>query len=69
MLFGGYEHWMLRFWTLRKLDATLLDALIATRTDVRFLELQAVPSCSLTVGSCEEFPFVDLDSMSQNLMS
>ena len=31
MLFGGYEHWMLRFWTLRKLDATLLDALIATR--------------------------------------
>ena len=30
MLFGGYEHWMLRFWTLRKLDATLLDALIAT---------------------------------------
>ena len=32
MLFGGYEHWMLRFWTLRKLDATLLDALIATRS-------------------------------------
>ena len=31
MLFGGYEHWRLRFWTLRKLDATLLDALIATR--------------------------------------
>ena len=31
MLFGGYEHWMLRFWTLRKLNATLLDALIATR--------------------------------------
>ena len=24
---------MLRFWTLRKLDATLLDALIATRSD------------------------------------
>ena len=37
MLFGGYEHWMLRFWTLRKLDATLLDALIATRRiGVRF---------------------------------
>ena len=33
MLFGGYEHWMLRFWTLRKLDVTLLDALIATPTD------------------------------------
>ena len=31
MLFEGYEHWMLRLWTLRKLDATLLDALIATR--------------------------------------
>ena len=31
MSFGGYEHWMLRFWTLRKLDATLLDTLIATR--------------------------------------
>ena len=31
MLFGGYEHWMLQFWMLRKLDATLLDALIATR--------------------------------------
>ena len=31
MLFGGYEDWMLQFWTLRKLDATLLDALIATR--------------------------------------
>ena len=30
MLFEGYEHWMLQFWTLRKLDATLLDALIAT---------------------------------------
>ena len=32
MLFGGYEHWLLWFWTLRKLDATLLDALIATRS-------------------------------------
>ena len=31
MIFGGYEHWMLRFSMLRKLDATLLDALIATR--------------------------------------
>ena len=31
MLFGGYEHWLLRFWTLRKLNATLLDALIATQ--------------------------------------
>ena len=32
MLFGGYEHWMVRFWTLHKLDAKLLDALIATAT-------------------------------------
>ena len=30
-VFEGYERWMLRFWTLRKLDATLLDALITTR--------------------------------------
>ena len=30
MLFGGYEHLMVRFWTLRKLDAKLLDTLIAT---------------------------------------
>ena len=27
---GGYERWMLRFWMLRKLDATLLDASILT---------------------------------------
>ena len=26
MFFGGYERWMLRFWMLHKLDATLLDA-------------------------------------------
>ena len=31
MFFGGYERWMLRFWMLRKLDATLLDASILTR--------------------------------------
>ena len=28
--FGGYGRWMLRFWMLRKLDATLLDASILT---------------------------------------
>ena len=31
MFLGGYERWMLRFWMLRKLDATVLDALIATQ--------------------------------------
>ena len=31
MFFGGYERWMLRFWMLRKLDATFLDASILTR--------------------------------------
>ena len=29
MFFGGYERWMLRFWMLCKLDATVLNALIA----------------------------------------
>ena len=33
MFFGGYERWMLRFWMLRKLDATLLDASILTRCE------------------------------------
>ena len=31
MFFGGYERWMLRFWMLRKLDATLLDASVLTQ--------------------------------------
>ena len=33
MFFGGYERWMLQFWMLRKLDATLLDASILTPYD------------------------------------
>ena len=44
MFFGGYERWMLRFWTLRKLDATVLDALIATRIGV-LRQRQFVAGC------------------------
>ena len=33
MFLGGCERWMLRFWMLRKLDATVLDALIANRQE------------------------------------
>ena len=50
MLFGGYEHWMLRFWTLRKLDAMLLDALIATHLFHLFIQLWSF-------GKCSQFPF------------
>ena len=32
MFLGGYERWMLRFWMLRKLNVTLLDASILTRS-------------------------------------
>ena len=31
MFLGCYELWMLRFWMLRILDATALDALIVSR--------------------------------------
>ena len=47
MLFGGYEHWMLRFWTLRKLDATLLDALIATRHDTTHISIIPPPQSTV----------------------
>ena len=50
MLFGGYEHWMLRFGTLRKLDAMLLEALIAT-------PFVAFVHSTVVFGKCSQFPF------------
>ena len=53
--FGGYEHWMLRFWMLRKLDATLLDASILTRCWVRICLIHSYASFIIFCGWMNAF--------------
>ena len=51
MFLGGNERWMLRFWTLRKLDATVLDALIGTRRRCMILPGTAAAAAGRDAGA------------------